>query len=76
MRGYVNGMFLTSLSRDYAAADQLFPEAQDFLSDRLLLNPLDDVTQTYAKLLLDRSRFDEAEALLADAPRPMSSRAR
>jgi DNA-binding CsgD family transcriptional regulator/tetratricopeptide (TPR) repeat protein len=69
VRGYVNGLYLTSLSRDYAAADALFPEAQAFLSQRLLLSPLDDVTQTYAKLLLDRSRFVEAEALLADAPR-------
>ena len=69
VRGYVNGLFLTSLSRDYAAADELFPEAQAFLSERLLLSPLDDVTQTYAKLLLDRSRFAEAEALLAGAPR-------
>ncbi len=69
VRGYVNGLFLTSLSRDYAEADALFPEAQAFLSERLLLSPLDDVTQTYAKLLLDRSRFAEAQALLAEAPR-------
>ncbi|MDX6415235.1 MAG: hypothetical protein QOH23_2645, partial [Gaiellaceae bacterium] len=69
VRGYVNALFLTSLSRDYAAADKLFPEARAFLSERLLLGPLDDVTQTYAKLLLDRSRFEEAEALLAEAPR-------
>ena len=65
VRGYVNGLFLTSLSRDYAAADALFPEAHAFLSERLLLSPLDDVTQTYAKLMLDRSRFGEAEVLLA-----------
>ena len=69
VRGYVNGLFLTSLSRDYAAADALFPEAHAFLSERLLLSPLDDVTQTYAKLMLDRSRFGEAEVLLAGSPR-------
>ena len=69
VRGYVNGLYLTSLSRDYAAADALFPEGQFFLSERLLLSPLDDITQTYAKLQLDRCRFAEAEALLADAPR-------
>ena len=55
-------------SCDYAA-DELFPAARAFFEERLLLSPLDDVTQSYARSLIDRGRLDEAEAALATAPR-------
>jgi DNA-binding CsgD family transcriptional regulator/tetratricopeptide (TPR) repeat protein len=69
VRGYVNGLFVAVCRREHASADELFPEARAFLEGRLLLNPLDDVSQSYAKSLIDRGRIDEAESLLADAPR-------
>ncbi len=69
VRGYVNSLVLTALDRDFERADALYPEARDFLEDRLMLSALEDVTQSYARTLLDRGRFAEAETLLAEVAR-------
>ncbi|HST25543.1 MAG TPA: LuxR C-terminal-related transcriptional regulator, partial [Gaiellaceae bacterium] len=68
IRGYVNGLAVSVNTRDHRATDALFPAAQALLEERLHLSALDDVTQSYARSLLDRGRLDEAEALLASAP--------
>jgi DNA-binding CsgD family transcriptional regulator len=69
IRGYVNALVVAVIMRDHAAADALFPAARSLFEERLHLAPLDDVIQSYARSLLDRGRLDEAEALLATAPR-------
>ncbi|MDX6476336.1 MAG: hypothetical protein QOH95_1847, partial [Gaiellaceae bacterium] len=69
IRGYVNGLVVAVNIRDHDAADALFPAARALFEERLHLGPLDDVTQSYARSLLDRGRLDEAEALLATSPR-------
>jgi DNA-binding CsgD family transcriptional regulator len=69
IRGYVNALVVAVIMRDHVAADVLFPAARSLFEERLHLGPLDDVIQSYARSLLDRGRLDEAEALLATAPR-------
>jgi DNA-binding CsgD family transcriptional regulator len=69
IRGYVNALVVAVIIRDHAAADALFPAARSLFEERLHLGPLDDVIQSYARSLLDRGRLDDAEALLATAPR-------
>ena len=69
IRGYVNALVVAVNMRDHAAADALFPAARSLFEERIHLGPLDDVMQSYARSLLDRGRLDEAEALLATAPR-------
>jgi DNA-binding CsgD family transcriptional regulator/tetratricopeptide (TPR) repeat protein len=69
IRGYVNGLVVAANIRDHDAADALFPAARALFQERLHLGPLDDVTQSYARSLLDRGRLNEAEALLATSPR-------
>jgi len=69
IRGYVNGLVVAVNIRDHDAADVLFPAARALFQERLHLGPLDDVTQSYARSLLDRGRLSEAEALLATSPR-------
>ena len=69
IRGYVNGLVVAVSMRDHDAADVLFPAARALFQERLHLGPLDDVTQSYARSLLDRGRLDEAEALLTTSPR-------
>ena len=69
IRGYVNALVVAVNMRDHAAADALFPAACSLFEERIHLGPLDDVIQSYARSLLDRGRLDEAEALLATAPR-------
>src|SRR6185312_4527915 len=39
VRGYVNGLVVAALDRDFERADALYPEARDFLDDRLMLSP-------------------------------------
>jgi DNA-binding CsgD family transcriptional regulator/tetratricopeptide (TPR) repeat protein len=69
IRGYVNALVVAVNIRDHDAADALFPAACALFQERLHLGPLDDITQSYARSLLDRGRLDEAEALLATSPR-------
>ena len=65
----MNALVVATMLRRYAVVDELFPAARAFFEERLLLSPLDDVTQSYARSLIDRGRLDEAEAALATAPR-------
>lgn len=69
IRGYVNALVVAANRRDHDTVDVLFPAARALFEERLHLSPLDDVTQSYARSLLDRGRLDEAEAQLATSPR-------
>lgn len=70
IRGYVNALVVAATMREHDASDALFPAARALFEEQLHLgSPLDDITQSYARSLLDRGRMDEAEALLATAPR-------
>ena len=69
VRGYVNALVVAALARDFDRTDALYPEARAFLEQRLLLSPLEDVTQSFAQTLVHRGRFEEAQAILAGAPR-------
>lgn len=68
IRGYVNALVVAVTIRDHSVTDALFPAARALFQERFHLGPLDDVTQSYARSLLDRGRLEEAEALLATAP--------
>ena len=69
IRGYVNALAVSVNIRDHETTDALFPAARALFEERLHLGPLDDVIQSYARSLLDRGRLDDAEAVLATAPR-------
>ncbi|MDP9258196.1 MAG: AAA family ATPase, partial [Actinomycetota bacterium] len=63
VRALVNGMVVAAMLRDHANADRLFPQAERLFSERGLDAPLDDVTQSLGKSLLDRGRLRDAAAL-------------
>jgi DNA-binding CsgD family transcriptional regulator/tetratricopeptide (TPR) repeat protein len=69
IRGYVNGLVVAVVLRDYTECDALFAPALEQLEHMAILSSVDDITQSYARSLIDRGRLDEAAALLENAPR-------
>jgi DNA-binding CsgD family transcriptional regulator len=72
VRALVNGMVIAAMLRDHATADRLYPQAAELFGERGLDAPLDDVTQSLGKSVLDRGRLREAAALGHAAHRAVS----
>ena len=51
---------IAAMLRDHATVDRLYPQAAELFGERGLDAPLDDVTQSLGKSLLDRGRLREA----------------
>ena len=63
VRALVNGTFVASMLRDHPAVDRFYAQAAELFEERGLDSPLDDVTQSRGRSLLDRGRLREAAAL-------------
>ena len=72
IRALVNGLVVAVMLRDHATVDRLYPQAAELFDERGLDAPLDDVTQSLGKSLLDRGRLREAAALGHAAHRAVS----
>jgi DNA-binding CsgD family transcriptional regulator len=69
IRALVNGMVVATMLRDHDTVDRLYPQAETLLRERALDAPLDDVTQSMARNLLDRGRIRDAAELARSAHR-------
>ena len=69
IRALVNGLVVASMLRDHASVDRLYPQAAELFGERGLDAPLDDVTQSLGKSLLDRGRLRDAAELAHSAHR-------
>jgi DNA-binding CsgD family transcriptional regulator/tetratricopeptide (TPR) repeat protein len=69
VRALVNGMVVAAMLRDHATVERLYPQAELLFVERALDAPLDDVTQSWGKSLLDRGRLREAAACARSAHR-------
>jgi DNA-binding CsgD family transcriptional regulator len=69
IRALVNGLVVASMLRDHVTVDRLYPQAEALMRERALDAPLDDVTQSLGKSVLDRGRIRESVVLARSAHR-------
>jgi DNA-binding CsgD family transcriptional regulator len=69
VRALVNGTVIASMLRDHAAVERFYAQASELFEERGLDSPLDDVTQSRGRSMLDRGRLREAAALGRTAQR-------
>jgi DNA-binding CsgD family transcriptional regulator/tetratricopeptide (TPR) repeat protein len=62
VRALVNGTVVAALLRDHGCVETLYTEAVELFEEQGLDSPLDDVTQSRGKSLLDRGLLREAAA--------------
>jgi DNA-binding CsgD family transcriptional regulator len=60
VRALVNGLVVAATRRDHARVDRLYPQARAIFEERGFDSPLVDVTQSYARSLIDRGRLRDA----------------